>query len=79
MRVTERVQGFCPRHSPQNRLCSEWCLPERVDFARAANALRNYWRDRRRGARPESLAEYRVRYGLELCALQWTVRKDDAA
>lgn len=46
--MTVRPSSFCPIHEDLVTMCSYQCLVERVEYARAAHALRVYWYDRRR-------------------------------
>lgn len=44
-----RIREFCPVHYPERGSCWDGCLPERVELARLAANLRQYWYVRRRG------------------------------
>lgn len=48
-REDRRIREFCPVHSPERGSCWDGCLPERVELARLAANLRQYWYVRRRG------------------------------
>ena len=48
---------FCPVHFPEPvGMCSDICLAERNEFHRLCALLRNYWRERRNGMRPDKVA-----------------------
>jgi hypothetical protein len=57
-----REHVVCPVHYPLRGACSADCQAQREDYLKAAHALRVYWYQRRLGARPMSLAEYRARF-----------------
>ena len=57
-----REHVLCPVHYPVRGACTAACLPQRVEYLRAAQALRVYWHQRRRGVQPMTADEYRMRF-----------------
>jgi hypothetical protein len=47
----------CPFHWPDLYLCDLSCLKTRMDFLRAAAALRDYWRERAREREEDAARE----------------------
>ena len=45
------MRGMCPVHDYERQLCTDFCLPERVELGLIVNRLSHYWRDRARGVK----------------------------
>jgi hypothetical protein len=53
----------CPVHGRIRKLCSAACEQPRREMERLGADYRQYWYDRRRGVKPMSAGEWRVRFG----------------